>query len=328
MDISNIEEQMNIKPRWIYMGILLAVGFIVLLILIFSSYYTVDANEVGIIQRFGKYVRQTNPGLHFKLPFGVETATMVPVKKIFKEEFGFRTVEAGVRTQYARSGYDDESLMLTGDLNIADVEWIVQYQIKEPIKYLFSIRESEKALRDLSEAVMRLVVGNRTVSDVITEQRVEIAQAVEVKLQKLLDLYQTGLHVVTVNMQNVNPPEPVRPAFNAVNEAQQEKEQTINQAWSQYNKIIPEAEGEAKRTVAKAEGYALKRINEAQGDANRFSAIWEEYRNAKEVTRQRLYLEMMGEVLPKISEIYVVDSEQKGLVPLLQLGERGVSSGK
>jgi len=327
MEISNLENQINIKPKFIYLGILLVAGLIVLLVLIFSSFYTVEANEVGIIQRFGKYVRQTQPGLHFKLPFGIENATMVPVKKIFKEEFGFRTLKAGVRTQYAQEAYEDESLMLTGDLNIADVEWTVQYRIKEPTKYLFSIRESEQSLRDLSEAVMRLVVGNRTVSDVLTIGRIEISQLVEEKLQILLDRYETGLHVVRVNLQNVNPPERVKPAFNSVNEAKQEKEKTINEALSEYNAVIPEAEGEAKRTIAKAEGYALKRINEAQGDANRFKAIWEEYRNSKEVTRRRLYLEMMEEVLPQISEIFIVDSEQKGLVPLLEL-RGGITNGK
>ena len=329
MEISTINnKKIYIEPRWIYLGVLLVAGFIVLIALIFGSFYTVDANEDGVIQRFGKYVRKTEPGLHFKLPFGIEKATMVPVKKISKEEFGFRTLEAGVRTRYARGTYDDESLMLTGDLNIADVEWIVQYRIKDPIKYLFAIREPEETLRDLSESVMRLVVGDKTVSDVLTIGRVEIAQAVEVKLQKLLDLYETGLHVVTVNLQDVNPPDEVKPAFNAVNEAKQEKEKTIHQAESQRNKVIPEAKGEAKRTIAKAEGYATKRINEAKGDANRFKAIWEEYRNAKEVTKRRLYLEMMEEVLPKIDEIYIIDSEQKGLVPFLQLGKRGITSEK
>jgi len=300
----------------------LAIAFIVFLVLIFSSFYTVDANEVGVIQRFGKIVRQTDSGLHFKLPFGIETATMVPVKTIFKEEFGFRTLQAGVRTRYARGSYQNESLMLTGDLNIADVEWIVQFQIEDPIKYLFAIRNPEKTLRDLSQSVMRLVVGDKTVSDVLTMGRIEIAQIVQEKLQILLDLYKTGLHVVTVNLQDVNPPESVKPAFNAVNEARQTKEQTINEAWSSYNEIIPAARGEAKGTIAKAEGYALKRVNEAEGDADRFKSIWEEYRKSKDVTRQRLYLEMMGEILPEIDQIYVVDSEQKGLVPLLQIGKR------
>lgn len=315
-------KKIEIESKWIYLGVL-AVVFIVFLVLIFSSFYTVDANEVGVIQRFGKIVRQTNPGLHFKLPFGIETAKMVPIKTIFKEEFGFRTLQAGVRTRYARGNYQNESLMLTGDLNIADVEWIVQFQIKDPIKYLFAIRNPEKTLRDLSQSVMRLVVGNKTVSDVLTMGRIEIAQAVEEKLQILLDNpYQTGLHVNTVKLQDVNPPESVKPAFNAVNEARQTKEQTINEAWSSYNEIIPAAKGEAKGTIAKAEGYALKRVNEAEGDADRFKSIWEEYRKSKDVTRQRLYLEMMEEVLPEIDQIYVVDSEQKGLVPLLQIGKR------
>lgn len=328
MEMSNLEEQFEIKPRWIYLGILILAGFIAFLILIFSSFYTVEANEVGVIRRFGKYVRQTKPGLHFKLPFGVESATMVPIKKISKEEFGFRTVEAGIRTRYAQAEYDEESLMLTGDLNIADVEWIVQYKIKDPLNYLFAIRKPEDTLRDSSESVMRLVVGNKTVSDVLTIGRIAIAQAVEEKLQELLDQYKTGLHVVTLKLQNVNPPKSVKPAFNAVNEAKQEKETAINQAKSQYNEVIPEAKGEAKRTIAKAEGYALKRVNEAEGDANRFKAIWEKYRNAKEVTKRRLYLEMMEKVLPEISDIYIVDSEQKGLVPFLQLGKRGITSEK
>ena len=293
---------------------------IVVLIFIVSGLYSVGADEVGVIQRFGKFVRRTNPGLHIKIPFGIETVTKVKVKKVFKEEFGFRTVRADVRTKYSTAGYKDESLMLTGDLNVAEVEWIVQYKVKDSYNYLFKIKDPVETLDAMSEAVMRRVVGDRSVTQVLTVGRIEIAKEVETGLQELLDQFESGIQVVTVKLQDVNPPEPVRPAFNEVNRAKQDKEKMINEAWEDYNKRIPKAQGEAEQRIAEAEGYALERINRALGDASLFEQVYREYRNAPDVTRRRLYLETMGDILPKLKDIYIVDEDQKSILPLLDLG--------
>jgi len=299
-------------------------AFIVIIVVlgiatIFTSFYTVDADSVAVILRFGKYIRETMPGLHFKLPLGIERAINVSVKKLQKEEFGFRTLRAGVRTQYDPRDYPAESLLLTGDLNIADVEWVIQYKIERPKEYLFAIRNSKQALRDLSEAVMSTVVGDRSVTEVLTVGRTEIVADVQELLQQLLDEYQTGLDVTSVTLQNVYPPKSVKPAFNDVSEAMQEKDRSINEARSDYNQAVPKAEGEAKRLISEAEGYALKRVNEARGDADRFNAIWQEYQDAKEVTRRRLYLETMSEILPQVSEIYIIDGQSNSPIPILQL---------
>jgi membrane protease subunit HflK len=294
---------------------------VIILACLATSYYTVEADEIAVVLLFGKSVRQAEPGLHFKLPFGIERAISVPVRKVFKEEFGFRTLRAGVRTQYDTRDFSDESLLLTGDLNIADVEWVVQYKIKDPKMFLFSVRNPQRALRDLTESVMSRVIGDRTVTEVLTIGRIEIAAEVEVNLQQLLDLYRTGLDVAGVTLQDVNPPEAVKSAFNAVNEAKQEKERLINEAWRDYNQSVPKSKGLASQKVSEAQGYALRRVNQAQGDADRFKAIRSEYQKAKEVTRRRLYLEAMREVLPQVKEIYVIDADANSPIPILQLKE-------
>ena len=288
-----------------------------------TSVYTVPEDSKAVVLRFGKDVRQEDPGLHFKLPVGIEKHYPVPVKRIFKEEFGFRTLKASVTTQYDSRDYPSESLMLTGDLNIADVEWVVQYKILDPRQYMFAIRDPQQALRDLSESVMRLVVGDQTATQVLTVGRSEITGEVEQKLQDLLNLYQTGLRVESVTLQDVNPPDAVKPAFNSVNESKQEKEKLINEARRDRNTTVPKATGLAKQQVTEAEGYALKRVNQAQGDADRFISILNAYKNAKEVTRQRLYLETMGEVLPTVEEVYVIDGKSNTPLPILQLGRGG-----
>ncbi len=317
-----IVELPEVPKRMVFIGV---IAFLAL-IFVFTSFYTVDTNEVGVIQRFGAYIRTTQPGLHFKIPFGVETIKKVKVQNVYKEEFDFRTAQAGVRTQYVRASFNGESLMLTGDLNSALVEWIVQYRIQDPVKFLFNVRNVEETLRDVSESVMRQVVGDRSVDEVIVLGRQEIEDEAQQLTQSVLDEYDTGLKVVTIKLQDVNPPEPVQPAFNEVNEARQEKERIINQALEAYNKVIPQAEGQAKQAISEAEGYALNRVNRAKGDAEKFLSVWREYNKAKDVTRRRLYLETMLEVLPNIENIYVVDEQQQGLIPLLQLGKKEVAS--
>ena len=307
-----------INKKWIGLAI---VGIIIIVVLV-STFYSVGPEELGVIRRFGRYARTSEPGLHVKAPF-METVTKVRVLHVFKEEFGFRTLQAGERTIYAPGRFDEESLMLTGDLNVAVAEWIVQYRVLDPVNYLFNVRDPSETIRDISEAAMRQIVGDRSVDEVLTVGRIEIGQEVQRKLQEILNFYQAGIQIITVKLKDVNPPDPVKPAFNEVNEAKQERQTIINEAWQTYNKIIPKARGEAEKTISEAEGYAINRVNHAEGDASKFVALWEEYRKAKDVTRRRLYLETLGEVLPKMGRKYIIDSQQQGILPLLSLGEEG-----
>jgi membrane protease subunit HflK len=287
------------------------------LALLFTAFYTVDPEEVGVVMRFGKFVTTTDPGLHFKLPFGIDRVFKVPVQRQLKQEFGFRTVEAGVRSQFRK--VESESNMLSGDLNAAIVEWVVQYRVDDPYNFLFRVREVEMTLGDLSEAVMRLVVGDRTVDEVLTVGRQEVADLVEQTLQELCNQYETGIKIEQVVLQDVTPPDPVKPSFNGVNQAEQERETLINQAQSNYNKVIFRAQGEAKQTIEEAEGYAIDRVNRAEGEAERFSALYGEYRKAPEVTRKRMYLETLNQVLPALGDKFIVDDDLRGILPLLNL---------
>ena len=299
------------------------VVILAVIIFILTGLYTIDPEEVGVIQRFGKYINTTEPGLHFKIPFGVDKLTKVKVKHVYKEEFGFRTLQSGVQTKYSARSYDYESIMLTGDLNIADVEWIVQYRIKDPVKYLFNIRNVVETIRDLAESVTRQIVGDRSGDEVIVLSRKEIADEIQILLQQKLNYYEAGIEIYTINLQNVNPPERVKPAFNDVNSAKQEKERILNEAWQQYNKIIPEAKGKAKRTIEEAEGYAVNRVNRAKGDADRFIKMYNQYKNAKSITKKRLYLETMQKILPKVEKVFIIDEDQSGILPLLNLDKGG-----
>ncbi len=298
---------------------------IVLLIALFfgsSMFYTIGVDEVGIVQRFGKYVRTSQPGLNFKMPTGIEKITKVKIKRVYKEEFGFRTLGRDVRERVPTGGSDiNVSLMLTGDLNVGLVPWIVQYRIKDPYDYLFKVRGVPKLLNDMSEAAMRLVVGDRSINEVITK-REEIAIEARHILQREMDKAESGINIVTIEMKKTNVPGPVQSSFNEVNQAVQEKEQMIYKAREDYNKAIPASRGEAERTIKAAEGYALDRINRAKGDSARFTAVYKEYTKAKDVTKRRLYLEMIQEVLPKLGQKYIIDSEQKNLLPLLNLGKQ------
>ena len=298
---------------------------ILLFIIIFfgtSTFYTVKVDEVGVVQRLGKYVRTTQPGLNFKLPSGIEKVTKVKVRRVYKEEFGFRSVRGESRTRTLSGGENTAvSLMLTGDLNVALVPWIVQYRIKDPYKYLFKVHDNRRLLVDMSEAAMRLVVGDRSINEVISK-REEIAVESREVLQAELDQAESGINIVTIEMKKTNVPGPVQASFNEVNQAVQEKEKMIYQAKEDYNKAIPEARGQAERTIKAAEGYALDRVNRAKGDAARFKALYAEYAKAKDVTRRRLYLESLKDLLPKLGEKYIIDADQKSLLPLLNLGKQ------
>ena len=289
-------------------------------LLIVTSYYQVEPDEVGVVQRFGAYVRTTDPGPHLKVPFA-ETVTKVPVQRQLKMEFGFRTTRVGAQTEYSTAPeVRAEAVMLTGDLNVAVVEWIVQYRIRDAKAFLFHVRDVPETFRYMSEAAMRQVVGDHSVDEVITIGREAIALQAKEELQRLCNMYGIGIEIQQLVLQDVNPPDPVKPAFNEVNQAIQEKERAINDAWADYNKSVPKAKGEAEQAVRAAEGYAVERVNNAEGDANRFAAFHEEYRKAPAVTRKRLYLETMGTIIPKAGRKLVVDETARGVLPLLQLG--------
>ncbi|MDL2286482.1 FtsH protease activity modulator HflK [Desulfococcaceae bacterium OttesenSCG-928-F15] len=286
-----------------------------------SMFYTVDVSEVGVVQRFGKFEKITDPGLNMKLPFGIDTVTNVKVRHVFKEEFGSGDgVVASGRIQPVRGESDNPSLMLTGDLNVALVPWIVQYQIEDAYKFLFMVREPRQLLRDLSESSMRLVVGDRSINEVISK-REEIANESKEILQRELRRANAGIKIVTIEMKRTNVPVDVQPSFNAVNQAVQEKEQTIYKAKEEYNKAVPAARGEAQRLVLEAEGYAMNRVNRAEGDAARFKSIYAEYVKAKDVTERRMYIEMMRELLPTLQEKYIIDADQGNVLPFLNLGK-------
>ena len=275
--------------------------------------------ERAVIKRLGSVSGIADPGLHFKLPFGIDAIQIVATERVLKQEFGFRTDgTVDNRTQFA-GGYPDESLMLTGDLNIIQVEWVVQYRISDPVQYLYGMREPTKTLRDLSESVMRRIVGNRIGSDVLTVGRVEIANTARDETQEAMDRYENGIRIIAVQLQDVVPPPRVQPAFNEVNEARQELERMINDATRQANEAIPRADGTAKRTISEAEGYATERVNRAQGEASRFNSVLAEYRSVPEVTRARLYLETLNQVLPKVGSVIVVQEGQVSPLPLLNL---------
>ena len=295
------------------------------LLLLSTGYYQVEPDEVAVVQRLGKYVRTTDPGPHLKIPFGVERVTKVPVQRQLKMEFGFRTLQSDARTTFAPPSQETlgESLMLTGDLNVGVVEWIVQFRIKDARAYLFNVRDVAATFHYMSEAAMRQVVGDHSVDEVLTIGREAIALLAKAELQRLCDLYGIGIDVQQLVLQDVNPPSPVKPAFNEVNQAIQEKERAINDAWAEYNKAVPRAKGEAEQAIRAAEGYALERVNNAAGDAKRFEALYEEYRRAPLVTRKRIYLETLAEIMPKLGQKVILDEDARGVLPLLQLeGER------
>lgn len=308
----------KIPPKTIK-AVLLGLAVIVLLV---GSFYQVRPEEIGVILRLGKFVRTTNPGLHVKIPLGIERLTKVPVERQLKMEFGFRTVRPGISTEYATPAEArSESVMLTGDLNVVVAEWIVQYKIKDAYNFLFKMRQAERTFRAMTEAVVRRVVGDSSVDEILTVGRARLALEAKVELQRLCDDYEIGIDVNQLIFQDVNPPDPVKPSFNEVNESLQEKERKINEAWSEYNNVVPRAAGEAEQMIRGAEGYATERVNNALGDAERFISVYREYAKAPVVTRKRLYLEALNEILANIDRKIVFDQSQKNVLPLLNLGE-------
>lgn len=311
--------EININPDWIkkYLGKII-IGLIVLAGIL-TGVKTVGPEEEGVVVQLGEYNRTVPPGLSFIVPFGFEKMFKIPVQRQLKQEFGFRTTQAGQRSEYVKTGYSDESMMLTGDLNLTDVEWVVQYRITDSFKYLFKVRNADKTLRDMSESAVRKIVGDRTVNEVLTVGRQEVASSVELLLQRMCDDYENGIRIDQVVLQDVNPPEAVKPSFNAVNEAQQERETLINQAEAEYNRVIPRARGEAEETVQLAEAYALNRVNRAKGEAERFNSLYEAYIQSPEVTKQRIYLETMERIMPKIGNKIIVDDKGNSVLPLLNI---------
>ena len=315
IDVPSLPREMS--PRLIGAALLA----VLLIVAAWTASYTVPAESQGVVMRFGRFTATVPPGLHFKLPFGIDQVAVVPVRRQMKQEFGFGTAGATNRWQSARrEEWNDEKAMVTGDLNAALVEWVVQYRIESPDHYLFKVRNPDDTLRDASESIMREVVGDRTVDEVITVGRQEIEIEALQKLQALTASYEMGIRIDQVQLKNVNPPEQVQASFNEVNQAQQEKERAINIANGEYNKSIPRARGEAEQRIRAAQGYAKKRINEAQGDVAAFTALLAEYLQSPEVTRRRLYLETMAEILPTVGRKLIVDEDIKGVLPLLDLG--------
>jgi membrane protease subunit HflK len=284
---------------------------------VYQSFFKVAPNEVGVVLRFGKYNRTAQPGLHLKIPY-LEDMTKVNVRQIQKQEFGFRTRHPGQKTSFDSRGYDMESLMLTADKNVIHVAWIVQYRVGDPIAYLFKVQDVNQAVHDLSEAVTRRIVGNMDF-DYVLSNRDLLAASVKQELQDQLNFLEAGVDLVTVQFQDINPPDPVKPAFNEVNEADQDMKRMVNEAEETYNRVIPAARGNALKIVEEAQGYAKERVNDAQGATTRFLDILKEYKNSPDVTRQRMYLETMQQVLPSVENIYIMDETQQGLLPLLNL---------
>ena len=305
-----------VSPRKIVLGIVIAFAAY----LGFSSFYTVPAESVGVVQRFGHYHDVVDPGLHFKVPLGVDTMTQVPVERQLKEEFGFGTPGATFTEQISGPReWELETPIVTGDLNTALVEWVIQFRIENAFDFLFKVRNPGDALRDVSESVMREVVGDRTVDEVLTIGRQDIETSAQTKMQEVVNLYEMGLRIDQVQLKNVNPPKPVKASFDEVNEAQQERERMINVARGEYNQAVPKARGTAERSIQAAEGYALQRVNQAEGDAAKFKALLAEYVKAPQVTKRRLYLETMQEVLPAVKNKIVLDDKAASVLPLLQL---------
>ena len=303
-------------------GKLLAVVLIIIVLQgVYSSFFKITPSEVGVVLRLGEYSRTTAPGLHFKIPY-IDHLYKVDVENIRKEEFGFRNKTPGQQTAFDRRGYDTESLMLTADKNVINVAWIVQYRVADPYTFLFKVANVRQAIRDNSESVTRRIVGNMDF-DYVLSNRDLLAASVKIELQEQLDkLFPKGLsgvNIGTVQFQDINPPDQVKPAFNEVNEADQDMKRLVNEAQETYNRVIPKASGDALKIIEEAYGYQAERVNNAKGETQRFNDILKEYKNAPDVTRKRMYLETMKEILPTVESVYVIDKDQQAPIPLLNI---------
>ena len=308
------------QPPGLFGGIgklLIIILAVILIQVVYSSFYTIEPGERGVVLRFGEYSKTAQPGLNFKIPL-VDTVRKVDIETVRKEEFGFRTKMPARQTVYQKEGYDSESLMLTADKNVIDVEWIVQYKVRDPFNFLFKVQDVRQSVRDVSETTIRRIVGNMDFDYVLSNREI-LAGTTAKELQNKLNSYEAGVDIVTVQLQDVNPPDAVKPAFNEVNEADQDMKRLVNEAEEAYNKVIPKAKGSAKQIVEEAHGYAAQRVNESKGETTRFLAILKEYQAAKDVTRQRMYLETMQAVLPTVKDIYVIDKDQRTILPFLDI---------
>lgn len=306
-----------LRPAYIIAGVVVLAA----IVLFSTSFYVVDETEQAVLLTFGKYTSTQGPGLHFKMPFGIQRNYNVQTKIYQSEQFGFREVKPGVVSEYDDgSAYDGESIMLTGDLNIVDVEWVIQYQIRDPKAWLFNTEDRHRTIRDISQSVVNMLVGDRTILDVLGAARLSIESEGRILMNSILQGYGLGIEIMAVQLQNIVPPEGVTAAFQDVNKAQQDMNRLINEGKEAYNAEIPKARGEADRIVQVARGYATERVNEANGDVARFLAVYEEYRKAPEVTRERLYYEMMEDIFADAQGVELIDSELGNLVPLKTLG--------
>ena len=297
------------------------IAAILLFQVVYSSFFTIAPGEVGVILRFGKYDRTTASGLHFKIPY-MEALTKVKVEAVQNEEFGISGRGKANQPGIDSLGSDMQSLMLTGDKNVINVAWIVQYVISDPVNYLFQVQNVPQAVRDASEMVTRRIVGNMDFDYVLSNREI-LAIKAQSELQHELDNMKCGVKLVTLQLQDINPPDPVKPAFNEVNEADQDMKRLVNEAEETYNRVIPKARGDAKKIVEEARGYAAERVNQAKGETTRFTAIATEYLSSQEVTRRRMYLEAMQEILPNVAQVYVMDKgQQTPLLPFLDLGRK------
>jgi membrane protease subunit HflK len=297
--------------------IILVILAVIAFQVIYSSFYTIEPGQRGVVLRFGKYNKIAQPGLNFKIPL-MDDVIKVDVETVRKEEFGFRTLVPGQKTEYEKKGYDTESLMLTGDKNVIDVEWIVQYKVRDPVDFIFKVANVRQAVRDVSETAIRRVVGNMDFDYVLSNREIVAADAAR-ELQTALDTYECGVNIVTLQLQDVNPPEAVKPAFNEVNEADQDMKRLVNEAEEAYNQVIPKARGQAKEMIEESHGYAVERVNESKGSTARFLAVLKEYKMAEDITRRRMYLETMQQILPSVTDIYVIDKDQRSILPFLNI---------
>lgn len=315
-DVTPKQGSPKIRPRLI----VIIIAIVVVIILISSSLFVVDQTEEAVVLLFGKFNRIAAPGLHVKVPFGIEKNFNVPTQVVQNMSFGFRTEQAGVTTLYSPGDYPEESIMLTGDLNIVDVEWIIQYRIMEPKNWLFNVENKEKTIRDISQSVINLLVGDRAILDVIGSERPSIEAQGQEQMNAIFDQYELGINVTTVKLRNIVPPAgEVQDAFEDVNKSIQDMNRLINEGKQAYNEEIPKARGQADQVIQQAQGYAAERVNNAQGDVARFNSVYAEYRTSREVTRKRLYIEMMEDVFEGETDTDLIDRNLENFIPLKQL---------